>query len=148
MLLYYEESCVPGDLIHINAFTSLNLSEGHFRLRKPSMHLAQCHRAASFRGQVWCGLVWILRPCFCFNELIVLNWRIITLRYGDGCLPNINMILAIGIHVIPHSWSPLPSPSSPYPSRLSWAPALGALLHASNLHLSSVLHMVTCMLQR
>ena len=52
---------------------------------------------------------------------------------------------AMSAHVS-HSPEPLLlPPSPPYPSGCPRAPALGALLHSSNLHWSSVLHMVVYM---
>ena len=48
----------------------------------------------------------------------------------------------IGIYVSPSSWRPLPPPSPPYPFGLSQRTRLGALLHALNLHQSSILHML------
>ena len=54
---------------------------------------------------------------------------------------------ATGVHVSNPSWTPLPSPSPPYPSGLSQALALGALLHALNWHWSSSLQMVMYMFQ-
>ena len=48
---------------------------------------------------------------------------------------------------VPSVLKPLPPPSTSYPSRLFRAPALGALLHASNSHWLSILHMVMYMFQ-
>ena len=50
-----------------------------------------------------------------------------------------------GYTCVPPSWTQLP----PHPIRLGCprAPALGTLLHASNLHCSSILHMVIQMFQ-
>ena len=54
--------------------------------------------------------------------------------------------LAIDIHVSTLSWIPFPPPH-PVPLGCPRAPTLGALLHASNLHWSSVLHMVIYMFE-
>ena len=53
---------------------------------------------------------------------------------------------AIGIHVPPTPILSSP-PSPPRPSRLSRALTLGFLLHASNSHWPSILHMALCMFQ-
>ena len=47
----------------------------------------------------------------------------------------------------PPSWTPLPHPSLPCSSGMSQSTGFPALLHASNLHWSSVLHMVMDMFQ-
>ena len=52
----------------------------------------------------------------------------------------------VGAHVSPHPEPPLP-PAHPIPQGCPRAPALSALLHASNLHCSSVLHMLIYMFQ-
>ena len=49
---------------------------------------------------------------------------------------------ATGVHVSPHP--DLPPPSSPHSFGLSRVPALSALLLASKLHWSSILHMLIC----
>ena len=54
--------------------------------------------------------------------------------------------LATGAHVSP-TLKPLPPPFPPHPSGLSQAQALSALLHASNLHWSPILHMAIYMFQ-
>ena len=46
---------------------------------------------------------------------------------------------------VPPSWTSLLPPSPPIPLSCPRAQALSALLHASNLHWSSILHMVICM---
>ena len=81
-----------------------------------------------------------------FLKLIYFNWRLITLQYCVVFAIH-RHASATGAHV-----SPSPEPSShlpPHPIPLGYprAPALGALLHASNLHWSSVLHMVIYMFQ-
>ena len=52
---------------------------------------------------------------------------------------------ATGIHVSSHSESPSHLPPHPIPLGCPKAPALSALLHALNLHWSSILHMVIYM---
>ena len=78
------------------------------------------------------------------NYFIYFNWKIITLQYCDDFCHTSTWI-AIGICV------PLPALShlSPHPILLGCprALALGTLLHASNLHWSSVLHMVMYIFQ-
>ena len=51
------------------------------------------------------------------------------------------------IHVSPHPAIPFSPLSTPYPPGLSQSTSFGALLHVSNLHWSSVLHMVMYMFQ-
>ena len=51
------------------------------------------------------------------------------------------------IHVSPHPEIPFSSLSAPYPSVLSQSTSFGALLHVSNFHWSSILHMVMYMFQ-
>ena len=53
---------------------------------------------------------------------------------------------ATGIHVSPHP-GPSPPPSHSIPLGCLRSPALDALLHALNLHWSSILHMVMYMFQ-
>ena len=52
---------------------------------------------------------------------------------------------ATGAHVSPHLELPTRLPPPPIPLGCPRAPALSGLLHASNLHWSSILHMVTYM---
>ena len=54
---------------------------------------------------------------------------------------------ATGSHMTPHHESPCHLPPHPIPLGFPRAPALSALLHASNLHWSSILHMVIYMCQ-
>ena len=56
-------------------------------------------------------------------------------------LPDINES-DIGTHVPPHLKPPSHAPPHPIPLRCPRALTLGALLHASNLHWLSILHMV------
>ena len=65
-------------------------------------------------------------------------------RYESSCTCVIDMNHA---HVSPHPEPPSPLPPHPILVGCPGAPALSALLHASNLHWSSVLHMVIYMLQ-
>ena len=55
--------------------------------------------------------------------------------------------LAKSIHVFPHPEPTSHLPSHSIPLGCPRAPALDALIHASNLHWSSVLHMVMYMVQ-
>ena len=52
-----------------------------------------------------------------------------------------------GCTYVPPCWTPSHLPPHPTPLGCPRALALGALLHASNLHWSSILHMVICMFQ-
>ena len=87
----------------------------------------------------------LLLPLLFFFFSIYFNWRIITLQYCDG--------FAMHQIWIGHRCTCVPSILNP-PSRLpphcihlgcSKVPALGALLHASNLHWSHILYMVMYM---
>ena len=49
MPLYSEENGVPGDLTHSNVFNALDLSEGHFRLRKLTIDTSTHHTAAELQ---------------------------------------------------------------------------------------------------
>ena len=80
-----------------------------------------------------------------FKKLIYFNWRIITLQYcGFRHTSNES---AMGVHVSPHS-EPLPHlPPHAIPLGCPRARALGAQLHAWNLHWSSwrvVMYMFHC----
>ena len=55
---------------------------------------------------------------------------------------------AMGVHVSPHPQSPSHLPPHSIPLGCPRAPALNALLHASNLHWSSISYMVIYMFQR
>ena len=87
-------------------------------------------------------MCWILSfTHFIFLNLFIYLFGDITLQYGDGFLHTSTWIGQRYTHVSP------PAPTPPQPSRLSQALALGALLHAYNLHWPSILCMVMCMLQ-
>ena len=73
-------------------------------------------------------------------------WRIITLQYCNGFCHTSTLISHEYTAVSP-TWIPLPTPSHPNPLGCPSALILGALLHASNLHWSPSLHMVTFMSQ-
>ena len=75
-----------------------------------------------------------------FKNIMYFNWRIITILWWF--LPYINMNWP-RCTCVPPPWPPLPPPSPSY----SRAPTLSALLHASNLPWSSVLHMVIYVFQ-
>ena len=85
----------------------------------------------NFVGNVLCP--WII--------CIFLNWRIIALQYCNF-FPQ-QRELAIGIRVSPPSWTPLPPPSPPYPSRLSQCTGFGFC--ASYIKLPLVIYFVYCM---
>ena len=55
--------------------------------------------------------------------------------------------LATGVYVSPHAEPPSHLPPHPIPQGCPRAPDLGVLLHALNLNLSFILHMVMYMLQ-
>ena len=79
-----------------------------------------------------------------FLKLINFNWRIITLQYCDGFCHTSTWI-GHRYTCVPPSWTlSLPTLS---PWGFLRAPALGALLHALNLHWSSILHMVIYVFQ-
>ena len=77
------------------------------------------------------------------TSLWLFNWRKITSLWLF-CHINMNQPQ---VYMCPPSWTPLPVLSHPIPLGCPRAPALGALRHASNLHWSSVLHMVMYMFQ-
>ena len=78
---------------------------------------------------------------------IYFNWRIITLQYCDGFCHTSTWI-GHRYTCIPHILNPTPtSLPTPIPLGCLRAPALGVLLHASNLHWSSILHIVMYMFQ-
>ena len=78
-------------------------------------------------------------------KLIYFNWRIITILW---CFVIYWHESAMGAHVSPHPEHPSHLPPHPIPLGCPIAPALSALLHASNLHWSSILHMVIYMLEK
>ena len=80
-----------------------------------------------------------------FLKLINFNWRLITLQHCGGFCHTSTWI-SHGYTCVPPSWTPATSLSTP--SR--WVvpeDQLCALLHALNLHWSSVLHMIIYMFQ-
>ena len=82
-----------------------------------------------------------------FNQLIYFNWRIITLQYYE-CFCHISTWIGHRYMCVPtSSWNPSHLLPHLIPPGCSRAPALGALLHASNSPWSSILHMVMYMLQ-
>ena len=74
-----------------------------------------------------------------------LNWRLITLKYCGFC--HTLTWISHGCTCVPPSWTPLHLPSHPIPLGCPSAPALSALLHALNLHWSSISRMVIYMFQ-
>ena len=80
-------------------------------------------------------------------KIIYFNWRIITLQYCNGFLPYINMNQP-QVYICPPILNPTSHlPPHPVPLGCPRALALGALLHASNLHWSPILHMAIYMFQ-
>ena len=78
-------------------------------------------------------------------KIIYFNWRIIPLQYCNGFLPYINMNQP-QVYICP----PILNPTSLLTLSFWVVPralALGALLHASNLHWSPILHMAIYMFQ-
>ena len=75
-----------------------------------------------------------------FFQKMKFNWRI-SLQYCDGFCHTPTWI-SHGCTCVPPSWTPLPPPSPPNPLGCPRAPALSALLHASNLNWSSISHML------
>ena len=74
--------------------------------------------------------------------------RTITLQYCGGFFFAIHRHeSAMGAYVSPHPECPSLLPPHPIPLGCPRAPALSALLHASNLHWLSILHMVIYMFQ-
>ena len=71
------------------------------------------------------------------------NWRIL---YSIVAFPIYQHESATGVHVSPHPEHPQ-LPPHPIPLGCPRAPALCVLIHALNLHWSSVLHMVIYMFQ-
>ena len=82
-----------------------------------------------------------------FLILINFNWRISTLQYCDGSLPYINTNWPQVCMHLPHAEPPSHLPPHHIPLCCPRVSALGALLHASNLHWSFNLHMVIYMFQ-
>ena len=69
-------------------------------------------------------------PWFAVWLYIYVNWWIITILWWP--LPYINMNQPTDIHLSPPSWTPLPRPSPPHPSRLLQSTDLGSLHHTSS----------------
>ena len=72
-----------------------------------------------------------------FFKVILFNWTIITLQYCDGFCHTSTWI-SHGCTYVPHPESPSHLPPHPIPLGCPRAPALSALLYASNLHWSSI----------
>ena len=99
----------------------------------------------------WLPLRWRKEIQKCWVLLMMINclkkkfnWRIITLQYCDGFC-HTSAWISHGYKCVPTSWNPLPP--HPIPLGCPRALALGTLLHASNLHWSSILHMGIYMFQ-
>ena len=88
--------------------------------------------------------------CWGFFFLIfIFYWRLITLQYCSGFCHTLTWI-SHGCTCVPSSWTPLAhiSPLLPsIPLECATALALHGLLHPSNLHWSTILHMVTYIFQ-
>ena len=98
-----------------------------------------------YRG-VYIFLNYSLKFCFSFFKKYLFNWRLITLQYCAGPCHTLTWI-SHGCTCLPPSWSHLLPPFTPIPLGCPRALALSALLHASHLHWSSILHMVMYMFQ-
>jgi len=83
---------------------------------------------------------------FFFISIKLFYWRIITLQYCDGFCHTSTWI-SCAFHVSPNPETPSHLPPHLIPLGCPRALALGALLHASNLHWSSVLHIVIYIFQ-
>ena len=84
--------------------------------------------------------------CISLFKVIYLNWRIITLQYCGGFCHTSTWI-GHRYTRVPPSWTPSHLPPLPIPLGCPRAPALGALLYASNMHWSSILFMAMYMFQ-
>ena len=86
-------------------------------------------------------------PCVANSQIGLSNWTTKTIttvlwwfiRYINMNQPR--------VYICPPILIPLPTPSPFYPSRLFHSTGFGCLLHASNLHWSSILHMVIYIFQ-
>ena len=75
---------------------------------------------------------------FLINQFIYFNWRLITLQYCGGFHHTSTWIGHGCTGVPPHPEPPSHLPPHPIPLGCPRAPALSALLHASNLHWSFI----------
>ena len=94
------------------------------------------------------GCFFIFLLLVIFKNFIYFNWRLITLQYCGGFFIHWHES-AMGVHVSTHPEPPSPPHllPSPIPLGCPGALALSALLHALNLHWSSIPHMVIYMFQ-
>ena len=83
---------------------------------------------------------------FNFKKLIYFSWSLITSQYCGGFCLTLTWI-SHGCTRVPPSWTLFHCPAHPIPLGCSRIPALSALLHASHLDWSSILHMVIYMFQ-
>ena len=83
---------------------------------------------------------------FFLNLFIYFTWSLITLQYRGGFCHILTWI-SHGCICVPYLKPPTYIPPHPFPLGCPSAPALSALIHASNLHWSSILHMVVYMFQ-
>ena len=74
------------------------------------------------------------------------NWRLIALQYCGGFCHILTWI-SHGWTCVPSSWTPSHLPPHPMPLGCPRSLALSALLHALNLHWSSILHVAMYMFQ-
>ena len=85
--------------------------------------------------------------CAHFLNFIYFNWRITTLQYCGGfCHTSTWINHGCSRPPHPEHLPPPPPPSPPHPSGLSQSTGSECPLHVSNLHWSSILHMVIYML--
>ena len=75
------------------------------------------------------------------KQNIYFNWRLITLQHCGGFCHTSTWISHV-CTCVPPSWAPPSTSLHPIPLGCPRTPALSALLHASNLHWSSILHTV------
>ena len=78
---------------------------------------------------------------YILKKLVNFNWRIITLQYCDGFCYTSTWI-SHRCTCVPPSWAPHNLPPHPIPLGCSRTLSSSALLHALNLHWSSISHMV------
>ena len=142
----------PGKNIRVGCHTLL---QGIFLTQGPNSGLPHCrwilyHLSHQGTPRI---LEWVAYPiqsiAIFFSRLLFLfiyfDWRKITLQYCDVFCHTSTWIghryTCVHPHLKPHS---LPTP---IPLGCLRAPVLGVLLHASNLHWSSILHTVMYMFQ-
>ena len=122
----------------------------HTRLPCPSPFPGACSNSCPLSQ--WCHptVSSSIIPFSCLQSFPALgsfffNWRLITLQYFSGFCHTLTWI-SHGYTCVLHPEPPTHLPH-PIPQGCHSAPALSALFHASNLHWSSILHMVVYMFQ-